>query len=118
MAVGEGQPSLGIFSFLLSFLLCLPLAKLFIHKLTLGKMGLRSVLKATRNVAVGEVIFMVVLTVLQNVDDVPTRILVQLQNTDPALAMSSDKIVKEVERKNLYDAFEIGSIWLEKQLSE
>ena len=62
--------------------------------------------------------FMVVLTVLQNVDDVPTRILVQLQNTDPALAMSSEKIVKEVERKNLYDAFEIGSIWLEKQLSE
>lgn len=52
MAVGEGQPSLVIFSFLLSFLLCLPLAKLFIHKLTLGKMGLRSVLKATRNVAV------------------------------------------------------------------
>ena len=62
--------------------------------------------------------FMVVLTVLQSVEDVPSRILVQLQNTDPALAMSSEKIVKEVERKNLYDAFEIGSIWLEKQLAE
>ncbi len=62
--------------------------------------------------------FMIVLTVLQNVGDIPSRILVQLQNTDPALAMTSEKIVKEVERKNLYDAFEIGSIWLEKQLSE
>lgn len=62
--------------------------------------------------------FMVVFTVLQNVNDVPARILVQLQNTDPALAMSSEKIVKEVERKNLFDAFEIGSIWLEKALAE
>lgn len=62
--------------------------------------------------------YMVVFTVLQNVNDVPTRILVQLQNTDPALAMSSEKILKEVERKNLFDAFEIGSIWLEKALAE
>ncbi len=61
--------------------------------------------------------FMIVLTVLENTADIPSRILVQLQNTDPALAMSSEKIVKEVERKNLYDAFEIGSIWLEKQLA-
>ncbi len=62
--------------------------------------------------------FMVVLTVLQNVNDVPSRILVQLQNTDPALAFSPEKIVKEAERKNLFDAFEVGSLWLEKQLSE
>ena len=62
--------------------------------------------------------YMVVLTVLQNTGDIPSRILVQLQNTDPALAMTIDKIVKEVETKNLFDAFEIGSIWLEKQLAE
>ena len=62
--------------------------------------------------------FMVVLTVLQNVNDVPSRILVQLQNTDPALAFSNEKIVKEAERKNLFDAFELCSLWLEKQLSE
>ena len=62
--------------------------------------------------------YMVVLTVLQNTGEIPSRILVQLQNTDPALAMTSEKIVKEVERKNLFDAFEIGSIWLEKQLAE
>ncbi len=62
--------------------------------------------------------FMVVLTVLQSVNDVPARILVQLQNTDPALAFSPEKIVKEAERKNLFDAFELCSLWLEKQLSE
>lgn len=62
--------------------------------------------------------YMVVLTVLQNVNDVPARILVQLQSTDPALAFSNEKIVKEAERKNLFDAFEIGSLWLEKQLAE
>ena len=62
--------------------------------------------------------YMVVFTILENVNELPSRILVQLQNTDPALAMSGDKIVKEGERKNLYDALELGSIWLEKQLSE
>jgi hypothetical protein len=44
--------------------------------------------------------------------------IVQLQNTDPALAFSNEKIVKEAERKNLFDAFELCSLWLEKQLSE
>ena len=65
--------------------------------------------------------FITVLTILENkvgaTSLIPSRILVQLQNTDPALALSSDKIVKEVERKNLYDALEIGAIWLEKKLS-
>lgn len=60
----------------------------------------------------------VVLTVLENVNELPSRILVQLQSTDPALAMTSEKIVREVERKNLYDAFELGSVWLEKQTDE
>jgi hypothetical protein len=63
-----------------------------------------------------------VLTVLETSKvqdlDVPARILVQLQSTDPALAMKNEKIIKEVERKNLYDALEIGSIWLERQLAD
>lgn len=61
--------------------------------------------------------FIVVLTILENANELPSRILVQLQNTDPALAMTAEKIVKEVERKNLYDAFELASVWLEKQLA-
>lgn len=61
--------------------------------------------------------FIVVLTILENANELPSRILVQLQNTDPALAMTAEKIGKEVERKNLYDAFELASVWLEKQLA-
>ena len=66
--------------------------------------------------------FIVVLTVLeskpQGENVLPSRVLVQLQSTDPKLAMSGDKIAKESERKNLFDALELGSVWLEKQLSE
>ncbi len=62
--------------------------------------------------------FMVVLTVLENKDGIPSRILVQLQNTDPALALSTEKIVKESERKNLYDAYELGSVWLGSALKK
>ena len=62
----------------------------------------------------------IVLTVLENKQQgqnlLPSRVLVQLQSTDPALAMKSEKILKEGERKNLFDALELGSIWLEKQL--
>lgn len=61
--------------------------------------------------------FIVVLTVLESKDNLPSRIIVQLQSTDPALAMSSEKIIKETERKTLYDALEMASIWLEHQLS-
>ena len=60
----------------------------------------------------------VVLTVLENAklgdDEIPTRILVQLQSTDPELAMKKEKILNEVERKTLSDALNIGSVWLEK----
>lgn len=65
--------------------------------------------------------YIVVLIILETKqvgeNKLPTRILVQLQSTDPALAMSSDKIKKESERKNLFDAFEVGYVWLDK-LSE
>ena len=62
--------------------------------------------------------FMVVLTVLENKEGIPSRILVQLQNTDPALALSTEKIVKESERKNLYDAYELASVWLGSALKK
>ncbi len=64
--------------------------------------------------------FMVVLIILEGAgeNEMPKRILVQLQSTDPALAMSSEKIIKESERKNLFDALEIGSVWLDKVLAD
>ena len=48
--------------------------------------------------------------------EVATKVLVQLQLTDPA-AKSKDRIVKKTEVNGLYDAFDIGAIWLERALS-
>ena len=63
----------------------------------------------------------VVLTILENTTvsgtEVPSRIIVQLQSTDPELAMKKEKIINEVERKNLTDALNIASVWLEKTLA-
>ena len=61
----------------------------------------------------------VVLTILDNMKmgdlEMPSRIIVQLQSTDPELAMKKEKILNECERKTLSDALNIGSVWLEKQ---
>ena len=48
--------------------------------------------------------------------DVATRVSVQLQHTDPALK-SKDRIAKKTEVNGLYEAFDIGSIWLERALT-
>lgn len=58
MAIDEGQPILVIICLTLSLLLCLPIIKSFIKKLTIGKQGLRKILKIVRNVAI--VLFFVV----------------------------------------------------------
>ena len=52
MAIGEGQPILVIGCLLLSFLLCLPFIKSIIRKATIGKKGLRKILKLVRVLAV------------------------------------------------------------------
>jgi hypothetical protein len=61
-----------------------------------------------------------VLTILdskkQNDEDIPSRVLVQIQSTDPALELSPAKILKESEKSTLYDALEIGTIWLQREL--
>ncbi len=61
-----------------------------------------------------------VLTILesktQNGDDVPSRVLIQIQSTDPTLELSPKKIIKEAEKSTLSDAIEIGTIWLQREL--
>ena len=47
--------------------------------------------------------------------DVATKILVQLQHTDPNVS-TKDMIVKTSEKKGLYDALDIASIWLDRAL--
>lgn len=48
--------------------------------------------------------------------DVATKVSVQLQLTDPDLK-SRDRVVKKSEKSNLYDAMDVGAIWLERALS-
>ena len=48
--------------------------------------------------------------------DIPTRVSVQLQLTDPA-ARSRDRIVKKTEKPGLYSALDVGCVWLQRALS-
>lgn len=43
------------------------------------------------------------------------KVNVQLQLTDPDIS-ASDRVVKSTERTGLYNAMDIGSIWLERAL--
>lgn len=48
--------------------------------------------------------------------DIATRVAVQLQLTDPT-AKSRDRIVKKSEKPGLYDALDVGCVWLERALA-
>ncbi len=48
--------------------------------------------------------------------DVASKVSVQLQLTDPDLK-SRDRVVKKSEKSSLYDAIDVGVIWLERALS-
>ncbi len=49
--------------------------------------------------------------------DVADKIQIQLLLTDPEVRMK-DRILKKSEKNGLYNAMDIGSIWLERALSE
>ena len=48
--------------------------------------------------------------------DVATRVSVQLQLTDPC-ARSRDRVVKKSEKPGLYNALDVGCVWLERALA-
>ena len=48
--------------------------------------------------------------------NIATRVAVQLQLTDPT-AKSRDRIVKKSEKPGLYDALDVGCVWLERALA-
>lgn len=48
---------------------------------------------------------------------VADKVSVQLINTDPDVR-PHDRIVQKTEKKGLYNAMDIGSIWLERALTE
>ena len=48
---------------------------------------------------------------------VADKVQVQLMSTDPELRMK-ERILKRSEKNGLYNAMDIGSIWLERALEE
>ncbi len=64
------------------------------------------------------ILFLIILT-NKNVDgvDVPDRVIVQVISTDPA-APADKKLYRQGEKQGLYDAFDIGLIWLERANAE
>lgn len=63
-------------------------------------------------------VIMLQITDTEKVDDlnVPTKVSVQLQLTDPELK-SRDRIVKKTEKNGLYAAMDVATVWLERALS-
>lgn len=49
--------------------------------------------------------------------DVADKVQVQLMSTDPDLRMK-DRFLKKSEKTGLYNAMDIGAIWLERALEE
>ena len=49
--------------------------------------------------------------------DVASKVLVQIQSTDDSLGFN-EKIIKQCEKKSFYEAFEIGTIWLDRELKK
>ena len=64
------------------------------------------------------IIMLQVMDTEQNKDiEVATRVLVQLQYTDPDIR-TKDRVVKKIERDGLYNALDIGAVWLERAMNE
>lgn len=64
------------------------------------------------------ILFMNILETKKSGDlDIATRVLVQIQSTDENVSFAS-KVIKQCEKKSFYDAFEIGMIWLERELKK
>lgn len=49
--------------------------------------------------------------------DIASKVLVQIQSTSET-ASFNDKVIKQCEKSSFFDAFEIGTIWLERELKK
>ena len=64
------------------------------------------------------ILFLIILTNKKIGDaEVPDRVIVQVISTDPA-ASADKKLYRQGEKQGLYDAFDIGLIWLERANAE
>ena len=48
--------------------------------------------------------------------DVATKVSVQLQSTDPSVR-ARERVIKKSEKDGFYTALDVGSVWLERALS-
>ncbi|MDR0813326.1 MAG: hypothetical protein LBO63_04920 [Oscillospiraceae bacterium] len=64
-----------------------------------------------------EYIIMLQITEKKKLDDIemPSRVSVQLQFTSPDVSYK-ERVIKQAEKSSIYDAIDLGSIWLEKVL--
>ena len=65
-----------------------------------------------------EYIIMMQITETEKVQDleVPKRVSVQLQLTDPAVK-SRERVVKQTEKSGFYEAIDVAAVWLERALA-
>ena len=64
------------------------------------------------------ILFLIILTNKKIGDaEVPDRVIVQVISADPA-APADKKLYRQGEKQGLYDAFDIGLIWLERANAE
>lgn len=64
------------------------------------------------------ILFMSILETRKSGDmDIASKVLVQIQSTEES-ASYNDKVIKQCEKSNFFDAFEIGTIWLERELKK
>lgn len=65
--------------------------------------------------------YMLFMNILESKNDgdlsVASKVLVQIQSTDDSVSYN-EKIVKQCEKSSFFDAFEIGMIWLERELKK
>ena len=53
----------------------------------------------------------------ENGTQMPDKIMIQLMHTDPTVPIM-ERIVKNAEKRGLYNAMDVASIWLERALAE
>ena len=56
---------------------------------------------------------MILTNKIENGNEVPDRILIQILSTE-----EKNKIIKQGEKSGLYEALDIGTIWLERALAD
>ena len=49
--------------------------------------------------------------------DITKKVLVQMLSTDTSLDIK-DRVIKKSEKKGLYDAIDLGAVWLERELKK